>query len=99
MCIHAMNDWGGAWGYAGIEASATGCLVFAKINFKQVKGLINSGGPSKFIEIVKRLINNPEEFEILRKKQFNFCRNHFTNESISNKIQEVIINKVKAGWK
>jgi len=99
MCVHAMNDWGGAWGYAGIEASATGCLVFAKINHKPVKGLIDSGGPQRFVQIVKDLINDPERFKELRQEQWQFCQDHFTNESIAQRFKNILAQKIKGGWK
>lgn len=99
--VMTMTDWPSGTGYTGIEAMASGCLVFSKTpNPKSNTGIIDVRNPDDLVTKITTYDMLPRTFyESERERQFNWAKNTFSNEAVAQNIYNEIKLVVERGWK
>ena len=101
MLVCTMTTWDYGMGYVGLEAMSKSILAISKnsIYAKDIKSeVVDVKSPNDLIRTAKECMDNPDEYHAKRRCQWEWGKEHFTDEAIGNRFKEIIQDAIDNGW-
>jgi len=97
--VHAIPGFPYGLGYSAIEALSKGCLVLSRMPMILDTPIIHIENEIDLAKKITFFVNNPDKFEILRRRQFQWAYDTYSNEAIANRFCSFLEDNIKNTWK